>query len=83
MTLLRSYLQIVGQGESVLTCSVGGETARIPHLGYYLLPANRILIPLYDDSFILVGRDVACDGGRSCSDFRLFVGNESLRSIDK
>jgi len=79
MTMMNGYVRILGQGESLLSCILNGELARIPHQGYYLLPGDRILIPLFDESYILVGALSDGSAGTVCSEFRLLVGNESLR----
>jgi hypothetical protein len=68
------------KADSGLKCLVDGELAQISHMGYYGLSGGRLLIPLHDESFILID---GCDGAESpvCRGFSLLVGYESLRSI--
>jgi hypothetical protein len=68
------------KGEGALKCALEGGLAQMSHLGYYSLSNGRKLVPLHDESFILIDR---CEGDDSliCSGFTLLTGYESLRSI--
>lgn len=68
------------KGSSALMCEVDGQLAIMPHQGYYSIPGGRLLVPLHDDSFILV-ESRSGDGAPVCSGFSLVVGSESLGGI--
>lgn len=67
--------------DSQLKCEIGGQVATIPHCGYFMLD-SKIIVPLHDESYILVeGISEDPHGVKTCSGFRLIIGNESLSEV--
>jgi hypothetical protein len=87
-SFLKSILKdkIISTSKELLKVNFGNELANLNHMGFYLiknsLEQESLLIPLHDESFLIV--ENYSDSGsnmRLCSDFKLVIGYSALSTI--